>query len=267
MVSSVSFLALSLLLVGADGFSMKMSAQTDGRRSFLAKIATTTAAVTASIVGAPSPALAVGGKNKVNAKLQSFGLPPAAIPDGLTPLLHIYGKGANRFPILVEFSHPVDWVVTYPNNDANGEDGTIQAGEYAKGDTATFFLYEAPGNVKSITSKPKEFFEQAIVKAISQKGDNVYQDFKVTNLEPVKGDYRDQEYMIVDFRYVLLTGAGFEVDRRGVASVTSEGKAVEVLWCASTRQRFKKTEQSLRGIAGSFRCYTDGLNFSDELVA
>lgn len=95
----------------------------------------------------------------------------------------------------------------------------------------------------------------------------MYQNFKVTNIEPVTAEYRDQEYMIVDFKYELLTGAGFEVDRRGVASVTSTGAAVEVLWCASTRQRYKKTEQTLRGIASSFRCYTDGLNFSDELVS
>lgn len=147
MLSSVSFLALALLVVGSDAFSMQMSSTADSRRSFLTQVATTTAAIAVGVV-APSPALAVGGKNKVNAKLASFGLPPALVPDGLTPLLHIYGKGANRFPILVEFSHPVDWVVTYPNNDANGEDGTIQAGEYAKGDTATFFVYTDPGNVK-----------------------------------------------------------------------------------------------------------------------
>jgi hypothetical protein len=82
-----------------------------------------------------APALAIGGKNKVNAKLQGLGLPPAAIPSGLTPLLHIYGQGKNRFPILVTFSHPADWVVTLPSNNVNGEDGTIQAGEYGKGDT------------------------------------------------------------------------------------------------------------------------------------
>ena len=34
------------------------------------------------------------------------------------------------------------------------------------------------------------------------------------------------------------TGAGFEVDRRGVAAITSEGPAVEVLWAASTRERY-----------------------------
>ena len=146
MVSYVSFAVLALLSVGGNAFSMKMTAS-DSRRAFLAKIAATTAAVTAGVL-APSPALAVGGKNKVNTKLLSFGLPPAVIPDGLTPLCHIYGIGKNRFPVLVTFSHPVDWVVTYPNNDSNGEDGTIQAGEYGKGDTATFFVFDEPGNVK-----------------------------------------------------------------------------------------------------------------------
>lgn len=74
--------------------------------------------------------------------------------------------------------------------------------------------------------------------------------------------------MLVDFKYELLTGAGFEVDRTGVASVTSQGDAVEVLWAASTRQRFKKMEPVLRDIASSFRCYTDGLNLAvDEMAA
>lgn len=95
----------------------------------------------------------------------------------------------------------------------------------------------------------------------------MYQNFKVTSMTPQKGEYRDQEYMLVDFKYDLLTGAGFEVDRRGVASVTSEGNAVEVMWAATTRQRYKKLEPTLRSIASSFRCYTDGLNFSEDLVA
>lgn len=29
----------------------------------------------------------------------------------------------------------------------NGEDGTIQAGEYARGDTATLFVYQEEGKV------------------------------------------------------------------------------------------------------------------------
>jgi len=44
-------------------------------------------------------------------------------------------------------SHPITWVVTLPSNDVNGEDGTIQAGEYSKGDTATLFVYTEGGHV------------------------------------------------------------------------------------------------------------------------
>ena len=116
-------------------------------------------------------------------------------------------------------------------------------------------------SIKNLESQDKEFFAKAISKAISQKGDNVYQNFKVTNVAFNQAkDYKNQVYALVDFKYQLLTGAGFEIDRVGVASVTSVGNAVEVLWTASTRPRFKKTEETLRAIASSFRCYTDGLD-------
>ena len=71
----------------------------------------------------------------------SYGLPKLSnVPNGYSALAEIYGKGANRSPILVAFGFPLDWVVTLPSQDVNGEDGTIQAGEYAKGDTATFYV-------------------------------------------------------------------------------------------------------------------------------
>lgn len=77
-----------------------------------------------------------------------YGLPPLGpVPNGLTPLIDIWGKGKNRFPLLVLMNHPVTWVVTLPSIDANGEDGTIQAGEYAKGDTATLFVYQEDGHI------------------------------------------------------------------------------------------------------------------------
>ena len=81
-----------------------------------------------------------------------YGLPlVTSVPNGFSPLLELYGKGKNRFPCLVQFSHPITWVVTFPNNNVNGEDGTVQAGEYAKGDTATFFVYNAEGHVNVCT--------------------------------------------------------------------------------------------------------------------
>ena len=63
----------------------------------------------------------------------------------------------------------------------------------------------------------------------------MYQSFKLIKAEPV--DNNGQQYVLADFKYELLTGAGFTVDRRGVASITSQGNAVEVLWAATITQR------------------------------
>lgn len=190
------------------------------------------------------------------------------VPSGMKPLLEVYGKGKNRFPLLVQMAHPLTWIVQLPSNDVNGEDGTIQAGEYAKGDTATFFLYTDEGHVDDIGKADKALFERALIKSISQKGANMYQNFKVIKAIPQTGnpEYNGKDYVLCDFKYELLTGAGFEVQRRGVASITSEGPAVEVLWAASTTLRFPKTEQTLRDIVSTFRVYGDGLNFSDEIA-
>lgn len=157
------------------------------RRSFLSQTAATIAFVGAGgltgnglMIPIDVANAATTGAKKVNAALKAYGLPQVAgVPDGLTPLLEIYGKGKNRFPILVGFNYPLTWIVTTPSNDVNGEDGTIQAGEYAKGDTATFYVYEEPGHVSNLHSQPKELFEKALMKSIGQKGDNMYQNFKV----------------------------------------------------------------------------------------
>jgi len=243
---------------------MEMSANNsedaDSRRSFFSKVAGSAAMGAMAVLQAPMPALAANIKT-VNARLVQYGVPPIpSVPKGFSPLAEVWGKGKNRDPLLVSFVYPTDWIVTLPSQDVNGEDGTIQAGEYGKGDTSTFFVYSDEGKIDNIASQPKDLFQRAIIKSISQKGNNVYQNFKTVKIVPQTVD--GQEYMIVDFKYELLTGAGFEVDRVGVASVTSVGDNVEVLWCASTRQRYKKTEEQLRTIAGSFRCYADGLNSS-----
>ncbi len=236
------------------------------RRGFMEGLATASAVVAgaSSAFVAPTPAMAYG-LNKANDKLAAYGLPPLSksLPGGFSALAEIYGKGANRSPLLVAFGFPLDWVVTLPSQDVNGEDGTIQAGEYAKGDTATFFVVPDAGKT-DVHSQDKEFFKSALIAAISQKGSNVYQDFKVTKVTPVTAD--DEKYVLVDFKYTLLTGAGFEVERKGVASVTSAGEGVQLLWAASIAARYKnKTEGQLRAITESFRCYGSGLNFSADL--
>lgn len=243
------------------------NAGTTSRRGLLARTASilTTATAASLTFLPPQAALAFGGGlKKINGRLKGYGLPTLEkVPDGFSPLLEIYGRGANRDPLLVEFVHPSDWVVVLPNNNDNGEDGTIQAGQYAAGDTAT--LYVSPGEkVSDVSSQEKDFYRKMVIRAISQKGENVYQDFKVTKID-TKTVEDGKKYAIVDFKYDLLTGAGFEVARVGVASIASEGNAIQVLWTASTRQRYKKTESALRTIADSFRCYSDGIQFTDLL--
>ena len=103
---------------------------TSSRRDVFARTVTAAATTLSLFV---DPAWAVSGEGKVNAKLQGFGLPTLGkVPDGFSPLLEVYGKGKNRSPLLVTFSHPLTWVVTLPSNTVNGEDGTIQAGDYGK---------------------------------------------------------------------------------------------------------------------------------------
>jgi len=277
-----SILSFAMMATGASGFALSqapskttttqiaasMNDEGNSRREFFAQTLSAAALASTGVL-APLPANAASAADKVNQRLQAYGLPPITkVPSGMKPLLEVYGKGKNRFPLLVLMTHPLTWVVQLPSNDANGEDGTIQAGEYAKGDTATFFLYSDEGHIDDVGAQPKAFFERALIKAISQKGANVYQNFKVIKATPQKEnpDYAGKDYVLCDFKYDLLTGAGFEVERRGVAAVTSTGPAVEVLWAASTRERFKKTEGTLRDIVGSFRVWGDGLNFSEEIA-
>lgn len=241
--------------------------QDDDRRSFLSKVAV--AATGLTFLPTQSALAAFGNSlKKVNDQLAGYGLPQMAkAPSGFSPLLELYGKGRNRTPYLVQFLYPSDWVVQLPNIDVNGEEGTVQAGQYSAGDTATFYLLKDE-KVEDITTQTKDFYQTAVIKAISQKGNNVYQNFKVIKTEPgTVGEYKDQKYMIVDFKYDLLTGAGFEVERRGVASITNTGDTVQVLWSASTRTRFKKTETQLRTIVSSFRCYSDGLSLAKQSAA
>jgi len=211
---------------------------TSTRRGFFDSVASTSlsiAGASAALLTTPAPALAYGLK-KANDRLASYGLPPLPkVPDGFSALSEIYGKGRNRSPLLVAFGFPVDWVVVLPSQDVNGEDGTIQVGEYAKGDTATFFVLRNQGKVDNIQDKDKKFFESAFIAAISQKGDNLYQDFKITKLVPVTVD--GQSYVLADFQYTLLTQAGFEIARKGVGSITSVGDGVQLLWAASVTAR------------------------------
>jgi hypothetical protein len=135
----VNAFSTTLKLGRAQSLALQASTENENgwesatRRDFFAATRTAAASVftpallsslaTSGVVLPVLPANAVSGVNKVNAQLAGYGLPPAIVPDGLTPLLEIYGKGRNRQPVLVSFAHPITWVVVTPSNDKNGEDG------------------------------------------------------------------------------------------------------------------------------------------------
>ena len=121
------------------------SSTESSRRSFFNKVVGSAAIAGVSLLQAPFPANAIGGGiKKVNAKLVryvwwdavsvalnrflwyfctwmtkqycfhigyvSFGLPTIdKVPDGFSPLAEVWGKGANRDPLMVSFNHPSDW--------------------------------------------------------------------------------------------------------------------------------------------------------------
>jgi hypothetical protein len=94
--------------------ALPMSTEEDSsasRRSFFHKIVGSTAIASLSLLQSPTPALAFGGRLKaVNAKLASYGLPTIdTVADGFTPLAEVWGRGRNRDPLMISFTHPSDW--------------------------------------------------------------------------------------------------------------------------------------------------------------
>lgn len=212
-------------------------------------------------VGFVQPAQAAG-LTKINNELAGYGLPPILdVPSGFSPLVEVYGKAAGarkeRTTLLVQFLYPSLWVVSKPSIDKNGEEGTISAGDYQKGDSAAFFVGDGPESGK-LDQQSNEYFGEVVTRAIGQKSANVYQNFKVLKKRPGAKASNGAQYTIVEFKYELLTGAGFTVDRKGVASVTQVGKDVQALWIATTATRWKKIGDDCITMADSFRVY-DGI--------
>ena len=200
----------------------------------------------------PTPAFA----EKINDRLAKFGLPPAAkAPDGFTATLELYGRGStnDRQKLLVLFNRPSLWVLVKPSVDVNGEDGTLSAGDYQKGDNAALFVTGPPPKSK-IDVDDKGYIEEVLKGAISQKSVNVFENFKVMKIQPGVSE-NGADYVIADFKYDLLTGAGFVVERRGVGSITSVGGGTQAMVAATTASRFKKTKTDLYEVTSSFRVY------------
>eukprot|EP00904_Undaria_pinnatifida_P002119 jgi/Undpi1/11908/HiC_scaffold_4.g01607.m1 len=213
--------------------------------------------------GVPSSALAASTAD-VNKKLSAYNLPPVVdTPDGFNTLLEGYGKdgalknslgSSNRDPILVTWNYPKGWIVERPNTDTNKEAGTISTGDYGRGDSAALFV--APKSLIGGSSlSSKETMEGVLKKALSQKGDNQFQSFKLKSVKEGVTDFAGSKYFIAEFQYELLTGAGFTVERKGIASVAQIGNSVNAVVGATTANRAKTVKPQLQEIAYSFRVY------------
>eukprot|EP00617_Octactis_speculum_P003721 CAMPEP_0185771156 /NCGR_PEP_ID=MMETSP1174-20130828/63421_1 /TAXON_ID=35687 /ORGANISM="Dictyocha speculum, Strain CCMP1381" /LENGTH=304 /DNA_ID=CAMNT_0028456921 /DNA_START=26 /DNA_END=940 /DNA_ORIENTATION=+ len=208
---------------------------------------------------APRGALAQS-EDKFIKQMANYGIgSPVPVPGGYSPVLGFYGRAVpGQVPLLVTFNAPSTWIIARPNIDNNGEDGTVSAGDYIKGDSAALFVAPAIKDGQTLDDVVnKEYLRDVIFGAITQKGASFVQDFKLLKFSKVQEDktLKSSTYS-VDFQYILITGAGFEVGRRGCGAVTAVGgKSVQAMVGATTTQRWKKVEPDLREVAASFRVY------------
>jgi len=224
-----------------------------------AMVAASAALAAAVLMQEPQPANALGLK-AVNARLADYGLPGVGKPpDGMKALLEIYGRDQNRETLLVTWNYPNGWITQRPSLDTNSEDGTVATGDYQKGDSA--FLVVQPLDVlggEKLSATNKALAEKLVLQSISQKGANQIQNFKLKKVTEGATGAKGQQYINVEFKYDLLTGAGFVVERVGYGSLTQVGKGVQSVMAVTTAARLKKLQPKLQEIASSFRVY-DGI--------
>lgn len=230
---------------------------THGRRQALF----TAASMPAIFLAQVPVASAANGESKANQLLASFGCSPLKSTNGYIQLAEFVGRagaanidgtktrGFNlKSPLLVAFNYPQTWVTALPTISSNGESGTVSAGNYIKGDSSSFVALDARG-ARTTSDLSKDVLTQAVVS--SATGD-VYQDVKIKKVVPREGpgDYATWEYT-----YTLLTRAGFEVDRHGVAAGTIVNDQLCAVITATTTQRWKSEEAKLRELTSSFAVY------------
>ena len=130
--------------------------------------------------------------------------------------------------------------------------GPTQAPTEAPSATPTANPTKAPTEVptESATGLPT----QALTSSPTTNPPSIFPTTSQPTAPPTEAP-TETPYYVVEYTYELITGAGFEIARRGVGSVTSVGKSVEAMITASTDIRFKKVESQLNEIAASFRVY------------
>jgi len=202
--------------------------------------------------------------DKQNKLLKVAGLPPVKpddVPKGFNLLVdvldqsEIYGRVRERDPVIVQFVYPSSWLVVRPVVDKNGQSGTITAGNQKTETAALFVVPNDTGAKGKLKDQPMSFWEGLVGRWISQKGETS-SGLKILSKYAAEASSSD-EYMVVNYRYELATGAGFTVYRRGVGAVTTTDKSVECLFTATTEEKFRKVGPTLQKIVDSFRCYQD----------
>ncbi|CAE8621780.1 unnamed protein product [Polarella glacialis] len=171
-------------------------------------------------------------------------------PIGLTTQAY-YGKfRLGSEPRILRFLCPASWVVSRPNIDFNGAAGTVQVNDYARGDSATLFVDGA--NTGKIQDFKKEDFNREIYKALTQKGTNFIQDINIDKV--MDGDVPG--YKIVEYSYEIYSGAGFTINRSGIASLSqaADTEALEIFWAGVVSGRWQDMGKDLTKIVRSFRC-------------
>ena len=106
----------------------------------------------------------------------------------------------------------------------------------------------------------KAFYKELLASGLGQQGSNQFQELKVKKVNAGSP-------ATVDFEYELLTGAGFVVQRNGVAAVTAVGGKSQALIAVTTSARYKKLEPALRTMTTSFRCFEKVAPASDDATS
>jgi len=212
-------------------------------------------ALALSAAAAPHSALAA---DSAEDRIVGYGLKDTKkSPDGYKPVLEFYGRKrtADVDPLLVTYNAPNGWITVKPSINLNGEDGTISSGDYGKGDSAALFVGPLSVFEKGLNLENREAVSAVVYAGLTVKGESQVQGFKLTKVSKLETP-TNQPYYLVAFKYTLLTGAGFAIDRIGVGSVTAVGKkSVQAMIGATTDIRFKKVGGNLQEIAESFRVY------------
>jgi len=172
-----------------------------------------------------------------------------AEPIGITEDAYNGKFNLGAVPRVLRFLCPPGWLAERPNIDYNGAAGTVQINDYSKGDACTFYAdLNFAGNVEDLKKKD---CEKELAKALTQKGKSFLQGIKVSKVEdgPAPG------YKTCEYEYTIYSGAGFELERSGVAVLAQlpDTKLLNIFWSAASTSRYKDVKSNLKTVMKSFR--------------